>query len=154
MRKCLVTEPRDETEKLNQIRRAAETLGGHERPLGKGKIKKSVEATSRHGNLVERITNFRYGQLTATASSGKTDFRATSMAPEQETQEDIIKGPWSPEEDEVLKVLIEKHGPRNWSVIAQGLKGRSGKSCRLRWCNQLNPEVHISRVHGLMPSED
>lgn len=22
-----------------------------------------------------------------------------------------------------------------------GVKGRSGKSCRLRWCNQLNPDV-------------
>lgn len=34
-----------------------------------------------------------------------------------------------------------QHGPKNWSVIAHGIVGRSGKSCRLRWCNQLNPEV-------------
>jgi hypothetical protein len=34
-----------------------------------------------------------------------------------------------------------QHGPKNWSVIASGIVGRSGKSCRLRWCNQLNPEV-------------
>ena len=64
----------------------------------------------------------------------------------EQDQEDVIKGPWSPEEDEVLKKLIEQHGPRNWSVIAQGLKGRSGKSCRLRWCNQLNPEVRIHAI--------
>ena len=32
-------------------------------------------------------------------------------------------------------------GPRNWSKIAAGIKGRSGKSCRLRWCNQLDPGV-------------
>eukprot|EP00217_Crustomastix_stigmatica_P016079 CAMPEP_0183792694 /NCGR_PEP_ID=MMETSP0803_2-20130417/2735_1 /TAXON_ID=195967 /ORGANISM="Crustomastix stigmata, Strain CCMP3273" /LENGTH=347 /DNA_ID=CAMNT_0026037059 /DNA_START=194 /DNA_END=1237 /DNA_ORIENTATION=+ len=53
----------------------------------------------------------------------------------------LVKGPWSPEEDLQLKLLIEKHGARNWSVIAHDIKGRSGKSCRLRWCNQLNPEV-------------
>lgn len=34
-----------------------------------------------------------------------------------------------------------QHGPKNWSIIAHGIVGRSGKSCRLRWCNQLNPEV-------------
>ncbi|GAB4833743.1 hypothetical protein Ancab_031992 [Ancistrocladus abbreviatus] len=52
-----------------------------------------------------------------------------------------IKGPWSAEEDRVLTGLVEKYGPRNWSLISNHIKGRSGKSCRLRWCNQLNPNV-------------
>ncbi|KAJ3693304.1 hypothetical protein LUZ60_008784 [Juncus effusus] len=54
---------------------------------------------------------------------------------------DRIKGPWSPEEDEALQGLVAKHGPRNWSVISKSIPGRSGKSCRLRWCNQLSPQV-------------
>ncbi|KAJ7944471.1 Myb transcription factor [Quillaja saponaria] len=54
---------------------------------------------------------------------------------------DRIKGPWSPEEDEALQKLVEKHGPRNWSLISKSIQGRSGKSCRLRWCNQLSPQV-------------
>ena len=45
------------------------------------------------------------------------------------------------QEDSLLRQLITKHGARNWSVIAHGIRGRSGKSCRLRWCNQLNPSV-------------
>jgi len=45
------------------------------------------------------------------------------------------------QEDDLLRSLIMEYGPKNWSVIANGIKGRSGKSCRLRWCNQLNPEV-------------
>ncbi|KDP44844.1 hypothetical protein JCGZ_01344 [Jatropha curcas] len=50
-----------------------------------------------------------------------------------------VKGPWSPEEDSVLNELVGKFGARNWSLIARGIPGRSGKSCRLRWCNQLDP---------------
>ncbi|XP_038709319.1 transcription factor MYB25 [Tripterygium wilfordii] len=50
-----------------------------------------------------------------------------------------VKGPWSPEEDAVLSQLVSKFGARNWSLIARGIPGRSGKSCRLRWCNQLDP---------------
>ncbi|CAL1374640.1 unnamed protein product [Linum trigynum] len=50
-----------------------------------------------------------------------------------------VKGPWSPEEDTVLSKLVSKFGARNWSLIARGIPGRSGKSCRLRWCNQLDP---------------
>ncbi|KAK1268500.1 Transcription factor MYB44 [Acorus gramineus] len=52
-----------------------------------------------------------------------------------------IKGPWSPKEDELLKKLVEIRGPRNWTVISNSILGRSGKSCRLRWCNQLSPQV-------------
>ncbi|PIN15992.1 Transcription factor, Myb superfamily [Handroanthus impetiginosus] len=54
---------------------------------------------------------------------------------------DRIKGPWSPDEDELLQKLVQKHGPRNWSLISKSIPGRSGKSCRLRWCNQLSPQV-------------
>ncbi|XP_068636971.1 transcription factor MYB44-like [Aristolochia californica] len=52
-----------------------------------------------------------------------------------------IKGPWSPEEDEALMALVARHGPRNWTLISRSIPGRSGKSCRLRWFNQLSPAV-------------
>ncbi|CAL0312845.1 unnamed protein product [Lupinus luteus] len=58
-----------------------------------------------------------------------------------EKEMDRVKGPWSPEEDECLQTLVEKHGARNWSLISKSIPGRSGKSCRLRWCNQLSPQV-------------
>ncbi|KAM0057956.1 putative transcription factor MYB-HB-like family [Helianthus debilis subsp. tardiflorus] len=64
---------------------------------------------------------------------------------------DRIKGPWSPEEDEMLQQLVDKHGPRNWSLIGKSIPGRSGKSCRLRWCNQLSPQVEH---RAFTPEED
>ncbi|KAL9258522.1 Transcription factor MYB73-like protein [Drosera capensis] len=54
---------------------------------------------------------------------------------------DRIKGPWSPDEDKLLEILVDQHGPRNWSLISKSIPARSGKSCRLRWCNQLSPLV-------------
>jgi hypothetical protein len=45
------------------------------------------------------------------------------------------------QEDERLRERIAAHGPGNWSAVAAFLEGRSSKSCRLRWCNQLNPDV-------------
>ncbi|KAI3971393.1 hypothetical protein MKW92_001936 [Papaver armeniacum] len=52
-----------------------------------------------------------------------------------------IKGPWSAEEDKILTRLVDQHGARNWSLVSRYIPGRSGKSCRLRWCNQLSPNV-------------
>ena len=69
------------------------------------------------------------------------------------TQKDVdrIKGPWSPEEDEALQRFVQTYGPRNWSLISKSIPGRSGKSCRLRWCNQLSPEV---QHRPFTPEED
>ncbi|KAJ4842147.1 hypothetical protein Tsubulata_040828 [Turnera subulata] len=54
------------------------------------------------------------------------------------------RGHWRPAEDEKLKELVERYGPHNWNAIAEKLHGRSGKSCRLRWFNQLDPRINRS----------
>ena len=36
------------------------------------------------------------------------------------------------QEDVVLVRLVEEHGTKNWSIIAKGIPGRTGKSCRIR----------------------
>ncbi|CAI5480582.1 unnamed protein product [Closterium sp. Yama58-4] len=53
----------------------------------------------------------------------------------------VNRGAWTAEEDERLAALVAVHGAKNWSVIAAGIPGRPGKSCRLRWCNQLDPAL-------------
>ncbi|CAH8320167.1 unnamed protein product [Eruca vesicaria subsp. sativa] len=52
------------------------------------------------------------------------------------------RGHWRPTEDAKLKELVARFGPQNWNVIANHLLGRSGKSCRLRWFNQLDPRIN------------
>ncbi|XP_031474288.1 uncharacterized protein LOC116246633 [Nymphaea colorata] len=49
---------------------------------------------------------------------------------------------WRPGEDERLRQLVEQYGPQNWNVIAEKLQGRSGKSCRFRWMNHLDPTLN------------
>lgn len=55
---------------------------------------------------------------------------------------DLVKGPWSKEEDERIIELVNKYGPKKWSTIAQHLPGRIGKQCRERWHNHLNPSIN------------
>ncbi|CAL1412632.1 unnamed protein product [Linum trigynum] len=52
------------------------------------------------------------------------------------------RGHWRPAEDEKLRQLVEQFGAQNWNSIADKLQGRSGKSCRLRWFNQLDPKIN------------
>ncbi|KAK6255991.1 hypothetical protein SCA6_017296 [Theobroma cacao] len=52
------------------------------------------------------------------------------------------RGHWKPAEDSKLKELVALYGPQNWNLIAEKLQGRTGKSCRLRWFNQLDPRIN------------
>ncbi|KAH6830402.1 myb domain protein 105 [Perilla frutescens var. hirtella] len=52
------------------------------------------------------------------------------------------RGHWKPSEDAKLRELVAAFGPQNWNLIAEKLEGRSGKSCRLRWYNQLDPKIN------------
>ncbi|XP_077226167.1 transcription factor MYB3R-2-like [Tasmannia lanceolata] len=73
---------------------------------------------------------------------------------------ELIKGPWTKEEDDCIIGLVEKYGCKKWSIIAKSLPGRIGKQCRERWHNHLNPaikkdawtkeeEVALIRAHQL-----
>lgn len=88
---------------------------------------------------------------TTTSESSSSDSSLSSKTPRNFNKPERIKGPWSAEEDQILKRLVERYGPRNWSLISRYINGRSGKSCRLRWCNQLSPSVER---RPFSPAED
>ncbi|KAG9144080.1 hypothetical protein Leryth_013726 [Lithospermum erythrorhizon] len=62
------------------------------------------------------------------------------------------KGPWTPQEDQLLTEYVKLHGEGRWSSVSKcsGLK-RKGKSCRLRWVNYLRPGLR--RGH-MTPEEE
>lgn len=53
----------------------------------------------------------------------------------------LRKGPWLPDEDSKLTNWIFTIGAKNWSQCGIYLKGRSGKQCRERWHNVINPNL-------------
>ena len=58
--------------------------------------------------------------------------------------EEISKGPWTKEEDELLKQLVLENNvakTTKWSLIAMHVRNRNSKQCRERWLNHLNPHI-------------
>ena len=54
----------------------------------------------------------------------------------------LHKGPWTKEEDDVVRALVAQYGPKKWSMIAEKLPGRIGKQARERWHNHLDPDIN------------
>ncbi|KAG5192468.1 Homeodomain-like protein, partial [Tribonema minus] len=54
---------------------------------------------------------------------------------------------WSKREDDAISGLVTHYGVKRWSLIAQNLSKevegavRSGKQCRTRWLNHLDPSL-------------
>ncbi|XP_038583708.1 myb-related protein A isoform X1 [Micropterus salmoides] len=96
------------------------------------KLKKLVE---QHGtDSWKLISNFVQGR-----TDGQCQHRWQKVL-----NPELVKGPWTKEEDQKVIDLVHKYGPKRWSVIAKHLQGRIGKQCRERWHNHLNPEVKKS----------
>ena len=62
-----------------------------------------------------------------------------------------VKGPWCPNEDAQLMELVNQYGGKHWAHIASMLPGRTGKQCRERWCNNLDPTL---KKGAWTPDED
>ncbi|KAF8396786.1 hypothetical protein HHK36_018418 [Tetracentron sinense] len=76
---------------------------------------------------------------------------------------ELIKGPWTQEEDDKIIELVSKCGPTKWSVISKSLPGNlEHYTAYLKWYNHLNPIIkkdawtleeelaliNIHRIHG------
>ncbi|KAK7284116.1 hypothetical protein RJT34_18855 [Clitoria ternatea] len=59
----------------------------------------------------------------------------------------LKRGPWTPEEDQILIHYINTYGHANWRALPKqaGLL-RCGKSCRLRWINYLRPDIKRGNI--------
>jgi hypothetical protein len=63
----------------------------------------------------------------------------------------LVKGSWTRAEDELIMKWVKAHGPTNWMKLAEGLPERTGKQCRERWHNGLNPDLMHT---AWLPQED
>lgn len=62
----------------------------------------------------------------------------------------LVKGHWSPQEDDLLRRLVASE-QKNWGEVAAKIPGRTSKQCRERWHNHLDPNI----VRGAYtPEED
>ncbi|GFP93035.1 myb-related protein 3r-1 [Phtheirospermum japonicum] len=96
---------------------------------------------TRFGNMEEKAGK----KLATNCLPGRTDTQCLHRW-QKVLNPDLVKGPWSKEEDKLLVKLVEKQSEKKmkWAEIATQLPGRMGKQCRERWHNHLNPEINKS----------
>ena len=74
------------------------------------------------------------------------------------------KNAWSKQEDALLMKIVSRYGPANWDILAKYIKGRTGKQCRERYHNILDPAVRkgnwtaeedkiILELHGVLGNQ-
>ena len=70
----------------------------------------------------------------------------------EEDDDELVKRPWSKDEDEIVIELVQRFGPKKWSQIAAQLPGRIGKQCRERCLGRFDSlnlcieHAHVDRM--------
>lgn len=114
---------------------------------GKNQIRRSSsgrwtkEEDERLKRAVMENNGKNWKSIAAQMNNGRTDVQCLHRW-QKVINPELVKGPWTEEEDNTLRALVETHGPRSWSLIANQLKGRIGKQCRERWHNHLDPSIN------------
>ncbi|KAF8794098.1 Transcriptional activator Myb like protein [Argiope bruennichi] len=107
------------------------------KPLNKARWTK--EEDEKLKRLVELYTSEGWSKI-ASFLPNRTDVQCQQRW-QKVVNPNLVKGPWTKEEDQMVVDLVKKYGPQKWTLIAKQLRGRIGKQCRERWHNHLNPDI-------------
>jgi len=79
-------------------------------------------------------------------ATGISGVSALAAATSEEKKASPVRRAWSREEDAAIVKLVTRHGTKLWALISQELNkqvqgNRTGKQCRTRWLNHLDPRI-------------
>jgi hypothetical protein len=89
--------------------------------------------------------------LSPKSAEGPLNFPAFNRASSMPALTPRRKMKWNDREDQLLSSNVLKHGRSDWTLVAAFLPGRTGKQCRERWTNQLDPSLNRDKW---TPEED
>ena len=99
--------------------------------------------TKKEDELLTKIAS----QATSIQWSAVAKFFPNKTAPqlagrwEKVLNPNLVKGSWTREEDEIILNFVMVNGDKDWANLALLLKGRTGKQCRERFKNHLDPNL-------------
>jgi hypothetical protein len=124
---------------VQRVREKNPNRGGGKGPAG-GKWREEEDATLRCIVRAHGAKNWK--KVAEMLGTNRTDVQCLHRW-NKVLKPGLHKGPWTQEEDEIVKNMVDKNGVGQvkWSVIASVLPGRIGKQCRERWFNHLDPAI-------------
>lgn len=98
--------------------------------------------TEEEDNLLRQLMA-KYGKQWSVLATHIPNRSATQIAARWEKciNPKLTKGPFSAEEDQIIRDFVETHGVHAWPKVTTVLPNRTAKQCRERWFNNLDPVV-------------
>ena len=107
-----------------------------------GVVPVPTEGPEAEAAAAEYAAEAEYAEDVAAVAAGEGEGSAEAdLAAGSSKDVDPRSRPWTEEEDHTVRSLVLSHGTKRWSLIAAQLNGRTGKQCRERWHNQLDPAI-------------
>jgi hypothetical protein len=102
------------------------------------RVAKTNTAVTAGGEAESSFLNTPSSNYSSSAISSVEQPRASSEALDAGKPQKV---PWTLDEDTKLLNVIIEVGVGSWAAVGRKILGRTGKQCRERWQNQLNPDI-------------
>ncbi|CAI2369764.1 unnamed protein product [Moneuplotes crassus] len=132
-------EKQDEVLDLNGI--------GDDPELEPGETKKTGKWSKEEDDLLQKIiqeNGAKNWRKVAKSINGRTSIQCLHRWTKI-LKPGLAKGPWSKEEDLLLKNFVKENGIKSWFKATSIIEGRSTKQIRERWINVLDPNLKKSK---------
>ena len=99
--------------------------------------------TQEEDKLLESLV-LKYGNRWSIMAKSFPDRTPSQLATRwsKTTNPQLVKGPFTLEEDRKIIEHVQLHGPQKWSLLVKEMPERSAKQYRERWMNNLNPYIN------------
>lgn len=98
-----------------------------------------------HGNKrvyteIKGVPRQKHPEVTCVITeTGNIALTQSSMRKIMKSKDKAVPKRWTPEEDQLLREAVGRHGERNWKSIAEEVPGRNHTQCLQRWTKVLAP---------------
>ncbi|CAK9222235.1 unnamed protein product [Sphagnum troendelagicum] len=106
-----------------------------------GSLDQQEHVQQSHGSPTHELDKQLGINVAATSDDNNNKNFPHSSQQQQQSLAGRVKGQWGCAEDRIVSKLVKRYGTRRWSLISTFLANRSGKQCRERWVNHLQPNI-------------
>ncbi|CAM6027339.1 unnamed protein product [Sphagnum balticum] len=109
-----------------------------------GSLDQQEHVQQSHGSATHELDKQLVINVAAISDDNNNNQTFPHSSQQQQQQQSLagrVKGQWGCAEDRIVSKLVKRYGTRRWSLISTFLANRSGKQCRERWVNHLQPNI-------------
>jgi len=126
---------------LDTHRTPVQCLQRFQRTLNKDMLKNSWDKET-DDMLIKAVKRYGHDWVSVAGYLGDRTSNQCLFRWDKTLNPKIKRGKWDEDEDQLLRIAVEKYGMKNWKMVKLGVPGRTDAQCRDRYVSSVDPNIN------------